>query len=96
MILMLILLVAWIATFFQGHAGAAAERACYESIKSELRDYGSISFTDVTRSGGEPVWTVNVTADVESSQGAVTHIEYVCRTRQEPGSTDWHVESLSR
>jgi hypothetical protein len=95
-VLMLILLVAWIATFFQGNTGVAAQRACYESIKSELRDYGSISFTDVTRSGRDPIWTINVTADVETSQGAETHIEYVCRTRREPGSTGWHVETLSR
>jgi hypothetical protein len=94
--LMLILLVAWIATFFQGNTGAAAERACYESIKSELRDYGSISFTDVTRSGRDPIWTINMTANVQSSQGTAKHVEYVCRTRREPGSTDWHVESLSR
>jgi hypothetical protein len=93
---MLILLVAWIATFFQGNTGAAAERACHESIKSELRDYRSISFTDVTRSGRDPIWTINVTADVQSSQGAAKHVEYVCQTRREPGSTDWHVETLSR
>lgn len=96
MILMLILLVAWIATFFQGHTGAAAERACYESIKSELRDYGSISFTDVTRSGRDPIWTINVAADVESPQGAATHVEYACRISHERGSADWTVESLSR
>jgi hypothetical protein len=96
MIFMLTLLLAWIATLFQGNSGAAAEKACYETIKSELRDYGSISFTDVTRSGGDPNWTINVAADMESSQGAATHVEYACRISHEPGSTDWLVETLSR
>lgn len=96
MILVLTLLVSWIATFFQGNVGAAAEKACYESIRAALHDSGSVAFSDVTRSGGDPVWTVNATADVENSQGAATHIKYVCRTHHEPGSTDWNVDSLSR
>jgi hypothetical protein len=86
--LMLILLVAWIATFFQDNTGEAAERACYESIKSEVRDYGSISFTDVSRSGRDPIWTINVTADVQSPQGAAAHAEYACRVSHGRGSAD--------
>lgn len=93
---MLILLVAWIATFFQGNPGAAADRSCYERIQSELRQSGSISVADVTRSGGGLVWTINVAADVQSQQGAATRVEYACRTSHEPGSADWTVESLSR
>jgi hypothetical protein len=80
-ILMLILLVAWIATFFQGNPGAAADRSCYEHIQSELRQSGSISVTDVTRSGGGPVWAFNVAADGQSPQGAATGVEYACRNQ---------------
>lgn len=96
MIFALTLLVSWIATFFQGNTGAAAEKACYETIRVALHDSGSIAFSDATRSGGDPVWTVNVTADVENSPGTATHIRYVCRTHREPGSTEWNVDSLSR
>ncbi|MEV8150428.1 hypothetical protein AB0O52_20075 [Arthrobacter sp. NPDC080073] len=93
---MLILLVSWIATFFQDNVGAAAQKACYEAISAALHDSGSIAFSDVTRSGGDPEWTVNLTADVENPQGAATHLKYVCRTHREPGSTEWNVDSLSR
>ncbi len=96
MIFMLILLLAWIATFFQGNTGAAAEKACYETIRAALHDSGSIAFSNVTRSGSDPVWTVNVTADAQSPQGAATHVEYACRISHERGSADWTVETLSR
>lgn len=59
---------------------AAAERACQDMVRDQLRSPASAQFSDVTSTGGGP-WTVTGSVDADNAFGASLRSTWSCQVR---------------